>query len=77
MAKLTDPVRIEKNDGIIHQPVYRSEYKVFNAEGSKHIQIDTYGRPHREKPEQISQSIQFDETFAKKLISILKKEFGD
>jgi hypothetical protein len=51
-------------------------YCVFEKDGTKFFQIDTYGKPDREYSWQPSQKIQFDEVFAKKLISILNEEFG-
>jgi hypothetical protein len=41
----------------------------------KYFQIDTYGSPDREAAGQVSQTIQFDETFARELVRILRDEY--
>jgi hypothetical protein len=69
-------INIEKQDVDRNtvQDVVPATYRVFEKNGSKYIQIDTYGSHNREYPDQPSQKIQFDKTFAKKLISILIEE---
>lgn len=67
--------RIEKNRNSIHDKVYTT-YTVFNAEGEKYIQFDTYGRIDRENPEKISQSIQLDRDTAQYIVNLLTREFG-
>jgi hypothetical protein len=42
----------------------------------KYFQIDTYGGPDRELAGTVSQSIQFDETFARALVRILQHEYN-
>lgn len=66
--------RIEKNKNTVHEKV-RATYTVFQADGEKYVQLDTYGRIGRENPEKISQSIQLDSEAAKFLVDILKHEF--
>lgn len=55
--------KIEKNRNTIHEKVHAA-YTVFEMDGEKYVQIDTYGRIDRENPEKISQSIQFDKETA-------------
>lgn len=66
--------RIEKNKNTVHEKV-QATYTVFQADGEKYVQLDTYGRIGREYPEKISQSIQLDSETAKFLVDILKHEF--
>ena len=42
--------KIEKNRNTIHDKVYTT-YTVFNADGDRYVQIDTYGKIDRENPE--------------------------
>jgi hypothetical protein len=77
MGRLTTLERTENNAGKIHKIFYEAKYKIFDAKGSKYMQIDTMGSKNRENLGKISQSIQFDKQFAKELVSILIKEFGD
>jgi hypothetical protein len=51
-----------------------AKYCVFEENGNKYFQIDTYGSEDRECPGKVSQTIRFDETIAKKLVSILIEE---
>jgi len=66
--------KIEKNRNTIHDKVYTT-YTVFETEGNRYVQIDTYGKIDRENPEKISQSIQFDRQTAKFIVELLKDEF--
>jgi len=51
-------------------------YRFFVNGKEKYFQIDTYGNPTREKPEQPSQKIQFGKETAEKIIKLLKEGFG-
>lgn len=66
--------RIDKNRNSIHDKVYTT-YTIFEADGNKYFQLDTYGRIDRENPEKISQSIQLDQKTAEFLVNLLVKEF--
>ena len=67
--------RIEKYRNYVHEKVHTT-YTVFELDGKKYVQIDTYGRIDRENPEKVSQSIQLDEETARFLIEILEREFS-
>lgn len=66
--------RIDKYRNTVHEKVHAT-YTVFELDGKKYVQLDTYGRIDRENPEKISQSFQLDEESAKFFIDIFKKEF--
>lgn len=66
--------KITKERNLIHDKVYTT-YTVFDAEGNRYVQIDTYGKSDRAYPGKISQSIQLDQESAKVLIDILKESF--
>ena len=53
-----------------------AKYSVFEKDGEKFFQIDTYGRSNRVETEKSSQIIQLDENSAKELIKLLIKEFN-
>lgn len=67
--------KIDKNRNTIHEKVHAT-YTVFEKDGEKFVQLDTYGRIDRENPEKISQSFQLDEGTARFLVDILKSEFS-
>jgi len=58
------------------QEKINSSYSVFDINGEKYFQIDTYGSSDRQILGKTSQTIQFDKNVAKKIIEILSKEFN-
>lgn len=66
--------KIEKYRNTVHDKVHAT-YTIFEMDGEKYVQIDTYGRIDRENPEKISQTLQFDRATAKFLINLLCEEF--
>lgn len=70
----SDLTELDKERNAVHENVIAT-YSVFDINGKKYFQIDTYGRSSRKYQDKISQSIQFDIETAKYLIQLLKKEF--
>ena len=66
--------RIEKQRNTVHDEVY-STYSVFEIDGERYVQLDTYGRVGRENPEKLSQTIQQNRDTAKFLVDLLSREF--
>lgn len=66
--------KIEKNRNTVHEKVHTT-YTVFEMDGKKYVQFDTYGRIDRENPEKISQSIQLDKETALFVVKLLVNEF--
>jgi hypothetical protein len=52
-----------------------AKYYTFEKDGVGFVQINTYGRPDREFPDKVSQSIQLDRTGAEALVQILTRAF--
>lgn len=67
--------KIEKYRNTIHDKVCTT-YTIFEVDGEKYVQIDTYGRVGRESPEKVSQSFQLDEETAQFFVNILCDEFN-
>ena len=67
--------KIDKERVTIHEKVYTT-FSTFDCYGKHYVQIDTYGRSDREMQGKISQSIQLDESSAKYLFDLLKKEYN-
>jgi hypothetical protein len=65
--------RVKKN-GSIHD-IATATYHFFETGSEKYFQLDTYGKPTREVPEQPSQKIQFNKETAERLIGLLSREF--
>ncbi len=71
---MRDIKKIEKTRNFVHEEA-PATYTVFDDDGVKYFQIDTYGRNDREFPEKISQSIQMDRDSARQLIRLLIETF--
>ena len=67
--------KIEKERNTIHDRV-PATYTVFEHDGKKYFQIDTYGKADRKYTEKISQSFQLDRESAEKVINLLLREFS-
>ena len=67
--------KIGKERNTLHDKVITT-YSTFIYNGKKYIQFDMFGRPDRENPGKISQTLQLDEETAKFLISLLKETFN-
>lgn len=66
--------KIMKERNSVHQ-VVQATYTVFDYDGERYFQIDTYGKDDREIPDKISQSIQIDQHMAHELIKLLTDAF--
>ena len=66
--------KIEKTRNSLHEKV-QTTYTVFEIDGQKYVQFDTYGKYNRDNPEKISQSLQFDEETARFIVKLLISEF--
>jgi len=75
MSRITTFEKIEMDRNTVHDEVHHATYCIFEKDGEKYFQIDTYGSPNREYTGQPSQKIQFDGKFAKELVSLLISEF--
>ena len=67
--------KIEKARNLVHDKV-PTTYTVFENDGNRFVQLDTYGKVGRELPEKASQSFQIARSTAKYLIELLSKEFN-
>ena len=67
--------KMDKDRNTIHEKVYTT-YSTFDSYGHHYVQIDTYGRSDRAQPGTVSQSLQLDETSARYLFDLLKKEYN-
>lgn len=67
--------KVEKVKNYVHEEV-EATYSVFEKDGTKYIQIDTYGREERLLPGKVSQVIQLDKENAQELINLLIKVFN-
>ena len=72
---LTQFERIDKERNKVH-PEVMGTYTVFETDGKKYFQIDTFGRIDRKIPGKTSQTLQFNRKTAEYLIKLLKQEFN-
>lgn len=73
LIKKSNIVREDKERNNVHSEVPVS-YTVFEDNGKKYFQIDTFGKSTRQHPEKISQSLQFDQETAKFIIQLIVDE---
>lgn len=66
--------KLDKEHYSVHEKVVTT-YSVFEADGKKYIQFDTYGKSSREIPGKISQSMQLDKESAICIVDMLRREF--
>lgn len=66
--------RTEKERNNVHDKVHGT-YSVFEREGKKYFQLDTFGRSNRELPGKLSQTIQLDKEAAQFLVDLLRENF--
>ena len=72
---ITTIEKLIKDRNTVHEKVYTT-FSTFDSYGKHYVQIETYGRSDREMQGKISQSIQLDESSAKYLFDLLKKEYN-
>lgn len=76
MALVTSLKPDHRNFRSLHPTEVEALYLVSERDGKKVLQINTYGSAGREIPGKLSQTLQFNETSARELFAVLKKEFG-
>ncbi|SFK45026.1 methionyl-tRNA formyltransferase [Methylocapsa palsarum] len=74
MALLSKFEQITMSRNSIHEEI-ESTYSVFEHDGQKFIQIDSYGRPERKIPGKKSQTFQLDKKGGRLLFDILNDTF--
>jgi hypothetical protein len=75
MARIVKIERKTKERNNIHN-IVPAIYCVFEKDGNKYFQIDTYGNRYRDNSEEPDQMIQFDKETAEKLINLIKTEMS-
>ena len=66
--------KVDKQRYTIHEEI-DATYSIFEKDGVKYLQIDTYGSSKRELSHKVSQSIQLNKDSVIDLVNILKNEF--
>ena len=67
--------REDKYRNTIHEEV-ESTYTIFEKNGIKYFQIDTYGKSGRKLKGQSSQVLQLDESSVHELVCLLSEKFS-
>ena len=76
MARIERISELEMERTSVHGPVEATYSVLYDEEGQKLVQIDTYGSTERVFAGKKSQSIQIDRDMAARLRQILDSEFG-
>jgi hypothetical protein len=76
LALVTDLTELQKERNHVHG-VVECGYTVFESRGTRYLQLDTYGSPHRKIPGKTSQSIQLNAHAAAQLKALIEKTFPE
>ncbi len=74
MALVTEFHHVPTDRQSIHKPV-TCGWKVFEEEGQRILQLDTYGSADGVIPGKGSQSLQFDRAAAEELLALIERAF--
>jgi predicted transcriptional regulator len=74
VALVTDFVELRKDRIGVHG-VVNCTYTVFDRDGQRYLQLDTYGSTDRQIPDKVSQSIQLDKSSAASLKGLIERTF--
>jgi hypothetical protein len=74
MALIKTFIAKDMDRNTVHDAIEAS-YTVFDRDGARFVQFDSYGRPYREMPGKKSQTFQLNETSARQMFEILKSAF--
>jgi hypothetical protein len=75
VALVNEFVELKKKQNGVHG-VVDCTYTIFEEEGRRYLQLDTYGSSSRQIPNKVSQSIQLHDTSARNLKLLLERTFG-
>jgi hypothetical protein len=74
MALIGEFSETQKERNQVHG-VVECGYSIFEVEGARYLQLDTFGSTEREIPGKTSQSIQLNERSAAQLKTLIEKAF--
>lgn len=76
MAFVTDLFHLPSDGGGRRYSECTCGWKIVDRDGTRVVQLDTYGSQDRQDRGTVSQSLQLDESTARQLITILREAFG-
>ena len=74
MALVRSIEEMAKQRTTVHEPVECS-CTIFEIDGERYLQLDTFGSPTRTLKNKVSQTLQFDRAGARRLRTLLEKAF--
>lgn len=76
MALVRNVEEVSRERTTVHEPVECS-CAIFDANGQRYLQLDTFGSPTRKLKNKVSQALQFDLAGARRLRALLDKAFPE
>jgi hypothetical protein len=76
MALVRNVEEVSRERTAVHQPVDCS-CTIFEIDGQRYLQLDTFGSPTRKLKDKVSQALQFDRDGARRLRELLDKAFPE
>jgi hypothetical protein len=77
VALVTSLLRLKQKTFRVHPTSVECRFGVFEAGGSRFIQLNTYGSADRQDTDTVSQTMQFDEASARQLRRLLDETFPE
>jgi hypothetical protein len=74
MALITEFNELQKERNQVHS-VVECGYSIFDVDGTRYLQLDTFGSTERQIPGKTSQSIQLNERSAAQLKALIERAF--
>ncbi len=75
MARISTPQRFTVERRALHDQAAQTLYDIYEVDGQRLLQVNTYGRQGRKTPDKPSQVLQLDEAGARDLLRLLREAF--
>jgi hypothetical protein len=75
MALVNEFEKSTKDRQQVHKPTRCAYSCFFGPDNKRYLTLDTFGSADREFPDKVSQTLQFDEQSAARLIQIIRESF--
>ena len=75
MAQVNNFEQVVKERPQVHGVVRCGYFDFIASDGKRYLTLETYGSSERDMPDKISQSLQFDEGAAERLMQVIRRTF--
>ena len=75
MALVSSIEHVSRDQAKVHKPTRCTYFEFLDHDDKRYLQFDTYGSEDRQFPDKTSQSMQFDESAARQVLTIIREVF--